>query len=268
MTHDTVGLISSAAEDVAAEKRATRDDRWYVAFLLACVLIMIMPIWLDLGGLPVTHDQDATKDLASLHVMNDAVGRYHEYPLWNPYIGGGIPWAGYIYNPGVSPQSLLYIVFGEVVGVKLWLFAIMFLGSYGMYGTARGWLGLTPSSALTGSLFYATSSWLGVELNSGNYDVLGYFILPFVALCMLRLLQGRLLGLLLPFCYMTALADAAKWWPFIIGATVLIVSLAYRAESGRTLAVVAPLGAGLRRRHRSGGAKASASLGPNEGGSG
>src|SRR5262249_48618748 len=112
-------------------------------------------------------------------------------------------------------------------------------GSYGMYGTARGWLGLQPQSALAGSLFYATSPHMasGV-LRSGDYDMMGYFILPFFALCMLRLLQRRWLGLLLPLCYATTLADNAKWWTLIIGATTLLVSLGYRTQSGRSFKAV------------------------------
>ncbi len=210
-----------------------KNERLYLLFLFACVGVLALSMLHGWHLLPGTSDPDALQMLSHARVMADAVRNYGEFPLWNPYFGGGFPWTGFVYNTGLSVVSLFYIFFGELIGTKLWIIAILLLGSYGMYATLREWLGLNPLSALVGALFYAASAWLPGVLVSGDYDLMGYFLLPFASLCMLRLLQRRWLGLLLPICFLTSLAEAAKIWPFVIAGTVLLIALFYRGQTGR-----------------------------------
>ena len=118
-----------------------------IIVLFAYVGVLVFPFWRDLDRLPSKRNHDAFQHLSFEYATYDSVRHHGEYPLWNPYFGGGIPWAGYIYNPGLTPISLIYITFGEVVGVKLLILCTLLLGSYGMYAVGKDWLNLNRTSA-------------------------------------------------------------------------------------------------------------------------
>jgi hypothetical protein len=219
------------------------------AALLVFSLGLTSTFWSNLFLLPGGDTSDWFQQLAFDYSMVDAVRNHGEYPLWNPYFGGGIPWAGYIANAGLTPISLVIIAAGEVVAMKLLILLAMMLAGYGMYATCRGWLRLDMAPALLAGLIFVGSSKLPGELADGNYVNLALFTLPFFALCLLRLLQRKWLGLLLPILYMTAFAEA-KYAPLIIAGTLLLFALAYRAAAGQTVASVlvawgVSLGAGI-----------------------
>lgn len=203
-------------------------ERLTVAGLLIVASMLCLPLFAQPSALPVTADPDAFNDLSHVGVLVDAARRFGEYPLWNPYYGGGIPWAGSVYNPGLSPQSLLFVLAGEVVGLKLWVLAVLAGGTLGMYGSLREWLRLSRGAAMFGALLYVTAPWLHGVLAGGDYDHFGMFALPLLLLAFRRLLTGGLLGLLAPLGITMGLADAAKWWPFISAGCVLWLALALR----------------------------------------
>jgi len=217
--------------------------------LLLFSLALTSSFWPNLHLLPGTESSDWFQQLAFDYSMVDAVRNHGEFPLWNPFFGGGIPWAGYIANAGLTPISLVIIAVGEVVAIKVLILVTMLLAGYGMYATCREWLSLDIAPALLAGLIYVGSSKLAGELADGNYVNLALFTLPFFAFCLLRLLQRRWLGVLLPFLYMTALAEG-KYASLIIAGTLLPFALAYRAAAHQTKASVVTawalsLGAGL-----------------------
>jgi len=205
--------------------------------------------WPNLFLLPGGQSADWFQQLAFDYSMVDAVRNHGEYPLWNPYFGGGVPWAGYIANSGLTPISLAIVAVGEVAAIKLLVLATMLFAGYGMYATCREWLGLDIAPSLMAALLFVGCGKLAGELVDGNYVNLALFTLPFFALCFLRLLQRRWLGLLLPVLYMTAFAEA-KYAPLVIAGTLLPFALGYRAAASQTamrvaLAWIMSLGAGV-----------------------
>lgn len=96
-----------------------KDERFCLVLLGAFLSLLSFPILRDLNGLPTQLNADAYQHLSFAYSYYDAVWNHGELPLWNPYFGGGIPWAGYIYNPGISPWGLIYGLAGDVAGVKI-----------------------------------------------------------------------------------------------------------------------------------------------------
>ncbi|MEW5925647.1 MAG: hypothetical protein AB1746_16820 [Candidatus Zixiibacteriota bacterium] len=70
-------------------------------------------------------------------VPGKTILHFHQFPFWNPYIGGGnilFP------HPEVgifSPFFLLILIFGAVGGLKLQVLVAYFLGFYGSYLFAK-----------------------------------------------------------------------------------------------------------------------------------
>lgn len=209
-------------------------DRWLIIWLVIFGVLLTASFWKYPKALPSTKDPDALKFLSFNFSLFDAMRHYGEFPLWNPYFGGGIAWSGAVCNTGLSIQSLIYIACGEIIGIKIWIITILILGGCGMYGTLRGWFELGPLASFFGAMLYMSSSWFTGVIQSGDYDLHAFFSLPFAMLCMLWLLQGRYAGLLLPVCYMTWLADETKFWPFIAMLIVLVVAIACRSASQRS----------------------------------
>ena len=85
------GVLLSVHCDTSDEKARAQatlsDDRTCVVVLLAFVGVLAIPFLENLRNLPVTYDPDALKLLSVDYVVADAVRKYGEYPLWNPYFG-------------------------------------------------------------------------------------------------------------------------------------------------------------------------------------
>lgn len=233
--------MSAAGPNLDGVRRVVVSGTARLAVVVGTVAAVAWPMFREPWALPVTADPDAFNDLSHIGVLVDAVRRVGEYPLWNPYYGGGMPWAGSVYNPGLSPQSLLFVLAGEVLGVKLWAVLVLLLGATGMYLSLREWFRLSDGAALCGALLYASAPWMPGVLDGGDYDLMGMYALPFALFAFRRWLVGSPIGLVAPLCLLVGLADAAKWWPFIAAACVLWIALAQRGtlpESRRTVGVV------------------------------
>ena len=149
-----------------------------ITILLMFVLILTLPFWLNVRNLPGTGDPDALEMLAFGRVFVDAVWNHHRFPVWNPYFGGGVPWAGMVWNPGLTPLSLILISFGEVVGFKVWFALALFLGALGMYQVCADILRTSRLAAVLSGLLFAGSLWAAGRFQDGNYCEFGFLLLP------------------------------------------------------------------------------------------
>ena len=137
------------------ETHEFRYQRTDFALLAVFVLLLTLPFWINPRNLPGTEDPDALEMLAFARVFVDAIWNHHQFPLWNPYFGGGIPWAGMVWNPGLTPLSLILVSFGEVVGFKVWFAFVLFFGAMGMYRVCTDILRTSRVAAAT--LWFAVS---------------------------------------------------------------------------------------------------------------
>lgn len=193
-----------------------RFDRYAVLVHALAALAIGWSILAGMNRLPAQwRDPDSLQMLSFIHPLWEAFWTYGEYPVWNPYFGGGVPWAGYVYNPGLSVTSLIYLLCGPFVGIKIYCLLVLFGGGLGLYAFARLWFALDPRFALVSSLTYMTVLWLPYRMISGNFDEVIIFLAPVAGVLMWGLLHGRWWGLLLPLLFQALFAQA-KYGPFIV----------------------------------------------------
>jgi hypothetical protein len=200
--------------------------------LFGFIAILCIPFVRDLHRLPGTPDPDGLQHLSFAYSFYDAVWNHGELPLWNPYFGGGVRWAGYIYNPGISPWGLVYALSGDVVGLKLCLVFTLLLGGLSVYGVARSFLLLPPAFALFAALLYLSSLWMAGRLESGNYNEFSAYFWPLALLSFHGLMRGRWMALLLPMFFVIALNPAkyASLTTLFAGFVILLFGRVYRDQ--------------------------------------
>jgi hypothetical protein len=193
------------------------------------VLVLTLPFWIDPRNLPSTQDPDALEMLAFARVFVDAIWNHRQFPMWNPYFGGGIPWAGVVWNSGLTPLSLVLLPFGEVVGFKLWFVLILFGGAVGMYLVCTDILRTSRVAALLSSALFSGSLWAAGRLADGNYCEFGFLLLPLCIHAFHQFLNKHWFGFLLPVLYLAVLG-MTRYEPFLIALFVLVFALFFQRE--------------------------------------
>ncbi len=204
------------------------QDRLSVVFLLVLTLLLTRSFWLDPFAAPApTVDPDALQQLSFSFSIVDAVTRHGEVPLWNPYFGGGVPWAGFHYNPGLSLITPFHLLFGELVGVKLLIWTALFLGALGCHFTLRRSLDLAPLPSCLAGAVHAAAFWMPTRMRGGGHDEIVLLLVPLAVFLFHELVRGRWLGLLLPLLYSAAFAQA-KFTAFLFAFIALLSWFALR----------------------------------------
>ena len=115
---------------------------------------------------------------------------YGQFPLWNPYCGGGIslignPQAGYL-----SPIFIFTALFGVAAGLKIAVLVHTFLGLWGMW-LLTGHLKITGPARLAPPIIFIFSGSYALHLAAGHIVWLPATLLPLFFLAFLRGLQSR-----------------------------------------------------------------------------
>jgi len=121
-----------------------------------------------------------------------SVAHFHQLPLWNPYLCGGLPMLADPQGRVLSPFFPLHLLFGPAVGIHLEIpfhLAFSFLGGY-LLGRRQG-LGV-PGSVACASGFPA-SSWFFLHIAVGHLWAFAWLWLPWVALFVLIAVETRAL---------------------------------------------------------------------------
>lgn len=152
-------------------------------FLLFAVLALAWTFPFYLGGTSWgiwDWSEAATHYRVAQHSLS--VG---QFPLWNPYVCGGVPhWA----NPQAYWPSLTFLLtlpFGLVLGSKIALTTIVFLGLWGTYALARE-LGRGTNGALFAAVVFMLSGFLAAHLAAGQLLWLTLAWFPWMLVWLLR----------------------------------------------------------------------------------
>ena len=199
------------------------------AVLAIFVLFLTLPFWVNVRNLPGTKDPDALEMLAFARVFVDAIWKHHQFPMWNPYFGGGIPWAGVVWNSGLTPLSLVFITFGEVVGFKVWFAVVLFCGAMGMHLICTNIFRTSRVAALLSGSLFSGSLWAAGRLQDGNYCEFGLLLLPLCIHSFHQFLNKHWVGFLLPVLYLAVLG-MTRYEPFLIAFFVLVFALFFKRE--------------------------------------
>ncbi len=157
--------------------------------LLVAAGVVAFAAWMfvhpfGIGSADPYRDNDWFTDRTYDVLARDALLHHHQLPIRSHLLGGGFPTIGHPFDGSWAPTLLPVILFGDVIGVKVNLLLLMLLGAWGMWGLARGWLGVGPPAAALAALGFAFSGWLPSMMLVGFYPQCLYLLTP----ALLRLL--------------------------------------------------------------------------------
>ncbi|MBW2478191.1 MAG: hypothetical protein JRE63_12800 [Deltaproteobacteria bacterium] len=152
-----------------------------VTFLIASFLFSF-PL---LQNLDWSGSGDWDYFMSLYEVPSITVFEYHQFPLWNPYSGGGIslignPQAGYL-----SPIFIINSFFGVVAGLKISVWLYTFLGMWGMWLLSGFWGMSVPARFLPPIVFMFSGVW-ALRIAAGHITWLSAGYIPFFFLFFLK----------------------------------------------------------------------------------
>ena len=127
-----------------------RNDR-----LAGLLIIAVTTLWFLIIFYHFTPARvgDWDESLAHQELQRKIILKYHQFPLWNPYICGGEPWIAHAKSSFLSPFFLFILIFGTIPGILMAVFLQVFLGLFGMYCLSR-YFKIGYVLSLTNALFF------------------------------------------------------------------------------------------------------------------
>ena len=150
---------------------------YHLLILAFIALLFLSPILSHIHYWGI-HDWDpiASEVLAT---PRDSILKYGQWPLWDPYLGGGYPSLGNVVSFYLSPLFALILLFGPVVGIKLLAIVCMIIGLVGTFKLAREW-GINIKGAYLAALIFMCSSHFPLRIAQGAVEYYGQCWLPWI----------------------------------------------------------------------------------------
>ena len=149
-----------------------------VKLLLALSVVMWLPVAFQLGGwgIDVWHRAFLLAGVPRLTLL-----RYHQFPFWNPWASGGVPFFAYPISSFFSPAFILTVAFGPVVGSKLRILLVLWVGLCGGYLLGRRF---TPGrfAPFLCAFVYMFSSWYPLYMSHWHDEFIPFAYLPWLIL--------------------------------------------------------------------------------------
>ncbi len=165
----------------------TRFPAWapWTALLLLDLFFLRWVVWhFENWGF---WDWDYQQSL--LETTRIALLEYGQLPLWNPYIGGGVPLAGNSLSHAFAPSILPILAFGTIAGSKVVIGLYLVLSQIGMkrLAEARGLGGTAPWLA---AIIFSLGGVYAHRLTHGHFEWIAIAWMPFI-LASLHASEGR-----------------------------------------------------------------------------
>jgi hypothetical protein len=152
---------------------------------------------------PLLSTAPALNEFRDAHVLahyetaaREAVLRWHQMPLWDPYYCGGMYLLGTPQARFVSPTFLLSLLFGERRAEAITVFVMITVGLEGAFRYARS-RGATAFGAMLAAPLFALSGVFAVSPGLGWIGFFSFELLPWIALGVRRALARELGGVLI-----------------------------------------------------------------------
>ena len=145
-------------------------------------LVFTLPFLLKWGYIGV-GDWELFTVMAA--VPERTVLHFHQFPFWNPYLGGGNILFAHPEVGILSPFFLLILIFGAVGGLKLQVLIAYFVGFYGSYLMARR-LGISNIGSYLVSFVYFGSSYFALHFSIGHIPFTHFCFLPWFVYFILK----------------------------------------------------------------------------------
>jgi hypothetical protein len=104
---------------------------------------------------------------------------YHQFPFWNPYIGGGNILFAHPEVPVLNPLFGLLLIFGPLYGLKLQILVIYFFGLLGGYKLARQ-IGTGVWGSYITAIAFMLSSFLSGHITAGHIPFHYFAVFPWL----------------------------------------------------------------------------------------
>jgi hypothetical protein len=118
-------------------------------------------------------------------VPERTVLHYHQFPFWNPYIGGGNILFAHPEVGILSPFFLLILLFGAVGGIKIQMLISYFLGFWGTYLLSKK-LGISQMASYLVAFVYFGSSYFALHFAIGHVPFTHFCFLPWFVYFLLK----------------------------------------------------------------------------------
>jgi len=129
-------------------------------------------------------------DLFYCAIERTTVLKYHQLPLWNPYVGGGNLMFAHPHSSLFSPFFIPILIFGALLGMKINIIIFLLFGMIGMYLLSRK-LRLSEFSSLLSGIIFMCSSWYPLKMLLGHIYVCNIAWVPWVFLFYLKSLEKK-----------------------------------------------------------------------------
>lgn len=159
----------------------------YVLLFLAMSYALCLPLLQEL----YLSGRDDWDYFFFLHEISSiSLFEYGQFPLWNPYSGGGMPLIGNPQTGYLSPVVFLTSLFGVCAGLKISVWLHTFLGLLGMW-LLSGHLGIKGPARLAPSFIFMLSSSWAIHMAAGQIVWLSAAFLPLFFLTFLKGLENK-----------------------------------------------------------------------------
>ncbi|MBE0576190.1 MAG: hypothetical protein IH613_09870 [Desulfuromonadales bacterium] len=163
--------------------------QWVLPVLLLLVLSLVFCLPL-LTNLYSSSSGDWDYFMFLYEVPSITFFEYQQFPLWNPYCGGGLSLIGNPQAGHLSPIFLITSLFGVVAGLKIAVWLHTFIGLWGMW-LLSGHLGMAGSARLATSFVFMFSGAWALHIAAGHIVWLPATLLPLFFLTFLKGLSNK-----------------------------------------------------------------------------
>ena len=160
-----------------------------IAIVALAAALLMLPAFLSLDGI-MSEDSYRNADWLSTRLFDawsyHSLHDFHEPPLWCPYVGGGYPNWQHPTDGTFSPFILTVALLGPVIGVKVNLLILIFLGGLGVFFLAHDIFGFHRWASLFAACSFMVGGWLPSMMLVGFYNLAFYFLIPLIVYFTLR----------------------------------------------------------------------------------
>jgi hypothetical protein len=173
-----LALIACGLAILASTEDSFKSLRPRLLLIFTLSLAFLMPVFYHFENYGnVDWDGNATY----LLIIKMIVGKYNQFPLWDPYLCGGRPLVSYsfpMYPDLLFPITLVLPIF-EAMKVNLLLYVIIgFAGGYALGSHLR----LNPISRLYLGTVFVFSGAFGARIAVGHYCFFSPYLIPWIVL--------------------------------------------------------------------------------------
>jgi len=179
-----------------------------IALILIAVVITLPSITPLSSGSKVNLKDDFFYYAGMHEGVRKAVLEYHTFPTRSFWISGGFPTLINPEDPTLNPLTLITIVFGSIMGLKIITYLALLVGGLNTYLLARHILGYTRWGALFSGLVFGLSLFVPIRIYDGNPNEIYVAFLPLCLLLIGLACHGRRIAVfILAFIFYIMLSD-------------------------------------------------------------